>query len=152
MVLRKHRKSKFRVKMRHFSILEHTADTRLFVEGSNQMQLFLAALQGVNSILKEPVNRSHCNPSHKQSIKIEAPDSTALLIDFLSTILTLSQTKNAIFSHVDFKELTNTKLDATVEGFSLEKFDDDIKAVTYHEAKIIKNKNGNFETVIVFDI
>jgi SHS2 domain-containing protein len=138
--------------MKNFSILEHTADTRLFVEGSDLNQLFLAAAEGMNSILKEPVNPENCVLVLKQTIKIEAPDSTALLVDFLSTILTISQTKNGIFSHVGFKELTNIKLDATVEGFFVEKFDEDIKAVTYHEAEIRKSKNGNFETIIVFDI
>jgi len=43
-------------------------------------------------------------------------------------------------------------LDARLFGAHVRKFDEDIKAVTYHEANITHSPTGEFETMIVFDI
>ena len=40
----------------------------------------------------------------------------------------------------------------STHGFDIEEFDDDIKAVTYHEAEVRKNGKGNLETYMIFDI
>jgi SHS2 domain-containing protein len=79
-------------------------------------------------------------------------DKTTLLIDFLSDILTASYERKMIFNTLQIKQLTDTPLDAMLLGYSVEQFDDDIKAVTYHEAEVIRNAKGNWETVVIFDI
>ena len=39
-----------------------------------------------------------------------------------------------------------------LSGTRINNFDEEIKAVTYHEANVIKNKKGLWETCIIFDI
>jgi SHS2 domain-containing protein len=41
---------------------------------------------------------------------------------------------------------------ATIKGNRVSYFDEDIKAVTYHEAAVKQNNEGQLETVIIFDI
>jgi SHS2 domain-containing protein len=67
-------------------------------------------------------------------------------------LLTLSHTEQAIFCHLEFEVLSNTQIRAEVMGTGVEYFDEDIKAVTYHEAEVIINKMGHWETLVVIDI
>lgn len=135
--------------MKRHKILEHTADVRLWVEAGSLEDLFGAALEGMSRLIKEHTGDG---ASIKLQFEIESPDKTSLLIDFLSEILTQSHNNKAVFTKVEFSAFTETKLTATISGIKTDGFDDDIKAVTYHEAEIKKNINGNFETMIVFDI
>lgn len=136
--------------MRTYQLLSHTADIRLKVEADSLPELFVAAIEGMNSIIKE--KREERKEKSKKTIEIQSSDKTALLIDFMSDVLYFSQTSKEIYNDVKFLEFSETALKAEVSGYSVNEFDEDIKAVTYHEAEIVKNEKGNFETIIVFDI
>ena len=58
----------------------------------------------------------------------------------------------AYFCAVDFLEFTETTLRAIIHGAKTEDFEEDVKAVTYHEVEVKKNEAGNYETLIIFDI
>ncbi|MGB5666921.1 MAG: archease [Maribacter sp.] len=135
-----------------FEYLPHTADIRMKIEGSTMEELFIAATLGMGNILKEDFcNRK--NPIECTSkIEIEALDQTCLLIDFLSVILSLSNAEKSIYCKVDFLELTANKVRAIIHGTRIDGFDEEIKAVTYHEANVRKNQRNQWETVIIFDI
>lgn len=136
--------------MKKYTLIEHTADIRLFVQADSLQELFFAALQGMASIISHQACQTLDLPL-TQEITLKSPDITALLIDFLSDVLTLSHTHKAVFCHATFKMLTDNHLEALVYGTLIASFDEDIKAVTYHEAEIIK-KDGLLSTMIVFDI
>lgn len=139
--------------MRSNKILEHTADVRLQVEGDSLEELFTAAFEGMANIIIEGMCGNATATAHKEDqIIISSPDTTTLLIDFLSEVLTKSHINQALYCLVTFEELTETSLKAIVTGHSVTNFDEDIKAVTYHEANIQKNDKGNYETIIIFDI
>jgi SHS2 domain-containing protein len=121
-------------------------------EGDSLQELFTAALDGMNSIIKNKFNPEMSLMNYKDVIEVSSNDVSMLLIDFLSEILTLSHQYKAIFHSVIFKELGGTNLTADIEGDRVDGFDEDIKAVTYTEAEIVKNEQNKFETVIVFDI
>jgi len=140
------------VKSYHF--LPHVADIRLKVEGDSLEKLFTASLEGMNNLIKTsscPAGKTD-EESLKEKIEISSIDATSLLIDFLSEILTYSQINKAIYCKVKFEKLTNNFLSATIFGKSVDAFDEDIKAVTYHEAEIKKDEKGIFSTIIIFDI
>ena len=88
----------------------------------------------------------------KREIEIESIDITALLIDFLSELLSLMHQNKVLFCKVQFEQLSETYLKAEVSGFEVSGFDEDVKAVTYHEADIKLNEDGEYETAIVLDI
>ena len=138
--------------MKRHKVLGHTADVRLWVEADSLIELFEVALEGMAGLIKDSRDEKQPSRNVKESIDINAPDQTALLIDFLSEALTLSHNRKAVFDAVEIEKLTEQNLKGTISGYQSDGFDEDIKAVTYHEAEIRKNENGSFETVIDFDI
>lgn len=133
-----------------YKILEHTADVRLSVQGKSLGGLFSDAVLGMAQILlqEKPGGRQNA----KIKIKIESPDVTALLIDFLNEVLTLSHEQKAIFYEVKFSKINEAILEAEIFGKKIDAFNEDIKAVTYHEADVKKNEKGKWETKLIFDI
>ena len=137
--------------MKHFAIHSHTADVRLELEASTLEELFTVALIGMAEFIK-PNSCTGDNLIIKKEILVNSIDTTALLIDFMSDVLTETHINKAIFCTVTFAELTETSVRATIFGKHVESFDEDVKAITYHEADVKKNSAGNYTTVIVFDI
>lgn len=136
--------------MKRFEILPHTADVRIYAEATSIRELFEVSLEAICSILyHSDLTNTEFNVSEK--IEVHSYDQTSLLIDFLSDALALMHKHKAIFSNVIFEKLQETELNATILGFHIDKFDKDIKAVTYHEADIKKIDN-NYSTIIVIDI
>ncbi|MBT8263032.1 MAG: archease [Bacteroidia bacterium] len=132
--------------------LPHTADIRMKIQGSSMEELFIHGIQGMNNILKQ----GFCDPAHqylhKTSVETASSGYTNLLIDFLSDVLSYTYTENVMFCQIEFIRFTENLVEAQMLGAPIESFDEEIKAVTYHEANIKKNTKGNWETIVVFDI
>ena len=124
---------------------------RLKVNGLNLEELFRNALEGMNSIIEGEKIQKKDVPIADE-LESFADDASLLLVDFLSGILTLTHTKKAIFDNVRFSSLNENYFKAEISGFPVTGFDEDIKAVTYSETNIVKNIEGYFETIILFDI
>ena len=138
--------------MKKFEILPHTADVRLKVTGNSLEELFSAALEGMNKIIKNDHENGSQSHEYTEKIKIDSADESMLIIDFLSEVLTLSHKNKVLYYIRGFNMLKNNELEIIIEGNKADGFDEDIKAVTYTEAEIIKNNLNEFETIIVFDI
>lgn len=138
--------------MKRFEILPHTADLRLKVRASSLEELFYAALEGMNEVIDNNFNCRDSNAETAETIEVSSIDESMLLIDFLSEILTLSHKSKCIFIINKIYEFSITQIKAELNGFKADGFDEDIKAVTYTEAKIVRNSEGILETIIVFDI
>ncbi len=136
----------------NFEYLPHTADIRMKVEGKTPEDIFLAGLMGMSHILKENLCRVTQELSKKVKIELSSPDLTCLLVDFLSEVLSISYTEKAIFCKMQDVRISKNKLSATLYGTGIKSLDEEIKAVTYHEAEVMKNSKNYWETTIVFDI
>lgn len=133
-----------------WTLLEHTTDVRLRVEGHNAEELFSDALAG----LTDTADSGFADDAQtvRQRISAESPDMTALLVDFLNEVLLLMHTNKVAFTDVRFLKLEDRSLAAVVEGRRVTGFDEDIKAVTYHEADIVRDADGMLHTNLIFDI
>ena len=145
--------------MKKYSFLEHTADIRLKLEASTLEELFESALEGMASLMFKTSTpsmvsdlQSRSYRTIKESLTLSAADPTALLVDFLSEVLTVSHIDKAVFDKVTLKKLTDQELEATIHGIAVDAFEEDIKAVTYHEAYVKKNNAETYEGLIIFDI
>jgi len=140
--------------VKHFTITPHTADVRLELEASTLEELFSVALIGMAEFIKLGACSKISHDIHEiqEEISITSIDTTVLLIDFLSDVLTKTHINKAIFCTITFSELTDTSIHAIIFGKYVESFDEDVKAITYHEANVKRNSSGNYTTVIVFDI
>lgn len=132
--------------------LPHTADIRMKIMGSTLEELFVAGMIGMGNILKEGFCDNDNPIDCKAKIEIHALDRTCLLIDFLSEILSFSYAEKSIYCKLELSELTATKIKATLFGSHTSKLDEEIKAVTYHEAQVHRNRNNQWETMVIFDI
>ena len=132
-----------------YEILEHKADLKIRVFGKTKEELFLNALLGMTESLKPDVKSDE---EITRQIKINSPDLPALLVDFLSEVLYLIQTNKEIYNNVKFKKITNTEIEAELFGQKVERFGEDIKAVTYHQLDIHRKEDGTWEATVLFDI
>ena len=132
--------------------LPHTADIRMKIKGETPEELFLAGLLGMSNILKENLCRETQVFQKQAEIKLSAPDLTCLLIDFLSEVLSISYTEKAIYCELKDVVISENNISATILGTGTGRLDEEIKAVTYHEAQVSRNSSNCWETIVVFDI
>lgn len=115
--------------------LEHISDLVLHASGISQRAVFRNALRKMNQVLKP----GYCEgPRHSDCcmrIQIEAPDSAALLVDFLSEALALCLIQKTIFCYVYFDLLEERRLSARLFGRWHDGLENEIKAITYREAE-----------------
>ncbi|MDX1683750.1 MAG: archease [Saprospiraceae bacterium] len=138
--------------MYKIDLLNHTADIRLKVVADSEEELFEGSMTGMSSILKEDLCLKNKDLTLEVYIELGSMNKTILLIDFLSEVLTESYINHAIFCKLSIYELTDSFLKAKVFGLPIDRFDEEIKAVTYHEAEIQVNDSGHWQTNLIFDI
>ncbi len=138
--------------MYRYQLLPHVADVRLKLEADSLAGLFEAGLAGMNHILNEHFCRENHPMTIQQKVVIEARDETLLLIDFLSQVLTMSYRLRVIFCRMKVIRLELPHLEVELAGAPTSEFEEDIKAVTYHQAEVICRENGKWETMVIFDI
>jgi len=136
--------------MKKFEILPHIADFKIKSFGKTKEGLFLNSLLGMIEGLKPEIKKP--KNEIKRKIKIKSPDSAALLVDFLNEVLYLTQTEKAIFKNIEFEKFSETELKAQLFGQKVKRFNEDIKAVTYHSLDIHQKENKTWEATVLFDI
>ena len=74
-----------------------------------------------------------------------------MLVEWLSELAFWAETESLVFTRIQWHELTEIRLKATVWGDRVSELEKQIKAVTYHNLEIVRRDNG-LETTIVFDV
>ncbi len=133
-----------------YEILEHKADIKIKVLGSSLEELFKNAAGVMAEILYK--NLKTKNLKLAKILITKSADREILLVDFLNDILGESQINQAVYPGVKFVEFRDNYLEAEIRGYPIKRFDEDIKAATYHDLNIRQNENGIWEAVILFDV
>ena len=122
--------------MKHYELVEHTADVGVKAYGKTIAEAFEHAAEGMFDIITD---ESTIQPIGEYTIILEAPDVEQLLVDWLSQLLFLNGAHSLVFGKFEVT-LTGTSLSARVFG---EKFDTkkhrmgvEVKAVTYHMLQV----------------
>ena len=136
--------------MKKYEILEHVSDLKIRTFGKNKKELFENALVGMRAVLRPQVQSPKSKVQNK--IKVSSLDLNALLVDFLSEVLYLSQVNKEVYDDIKFSKFSDTELEGELFGNKVESFGEDIKAVTYHGLEIKKNKEGLWKGTVLFDI
>ena len=129
--------------------LEHTADLKIRSYGKNLEQVFANMAIGMyeNIFDKKDVIKEK---RVKHNIKIKSADTKALLVDFLSELVSLSDINNEVY--LDYKiKIRENELIAQVRGNKIKGLKLEIKAVTYNDLKIAQEKDL-WIAEVVFDI
>jgi SHS2 domain-containing protein len=146
--------------MKKFEVLEHKADLKIKVFGKTKEELFENAMVGMFEAAKyEMIKRLTTRrlttkrlAIKRLAIKIKSIDLPSLLVDFLSEVLYLAETKKLVFEKVEFKKFTENEIEAKLTGNQLKRMGIHIKGVTYHELDICQKKDGTWQATIIFDI
>ncbi len=131
-----------------YTFREHTADIRMDVESRSSRGLFKQSLSGMFKFLKPALRKERV----RRSVIVRSPDAAALLVEFLNEALSLAHAKKEAYTSVTFETLSDTELRATLSGRRASSFGEDIKAVTYHEARVECDAAGVWRAHVVFDI
>ncbi|PJB99493.1 MAG: hypothetical protein CO077_01425 [Candidatus Nealsonbacteria bacterium CG_4_9_14_0_8_um_filter_35_12] len=132
-----------------FKILPHTADLKIQVYGEDKKELFLNAMFGMFEGARYEGELKA--KSEKRKISIHSLDLPSLLVDFLSKVLYLVETKKLVFQKIEFQKFTENEIEANLTGKPLKRMGVHIKGVTYHDLDI-HQEDGKWQATVLFDI
>lgn len=132
-----------------FEEIEHTADKALRIFGSDLTELFISAATGLNHLMVADI--SDISTEIEKSIELDAIDAESLLVEWLSELAYWAESEMLVFKKFRIQKATATHLQAKIFGGNTSMLEKQIKAVTYHNLKILKTSNG-LEATIVFDV
>ena len=132
-----------------FEEIEHTADKALRIFGNNLTELLLSAAEGMTHLMAADV--SGISTEIEKSIELDVIDAESLLVEWLSELAYWAESEMLVFKKFKIQKVTATHLQAKIFGGKTSTLEKHIKAVTYHDLKIIKTSQG-LEATIVFDV
>ncbi len=138
--------------MGNYEILPRNGECALRVNGKNLKELFGAALLGMSKMMKEVEDDEMNGASIEKNLTMSAPESTLLLIDFLSKVLSDSYEHDILYTKVKFERLDEISLKAKLYAMNVDFFDQELRGINYDRVEIKKNEAGLFESVISFDV
>ncbi len=130
-----------------FTEIPHTADWCLHVWSADLPSLFIEAAHGMNYLSGIQIG---ARSKKEQVFHTTAPDQEALLVAFLSNLIYFAEYEKMGFNEFSI-QLQADELTAAMKGAPLTSINKIIKAVTFHNLQIKKNKLG-YEVDIVFDV
>jgi len=141
--------------MKNYELIEHTADIGIRVKAKDLKELFKNTALAMFEIMaeeKSPVTR-HQSPVKRITIKQKAQDLEELFVNWLNELLSLSSTKELIFSDFKINKLDKNNLEAEAEGEDIKnyKVNMEVKAATYHQLKI-EDKGDFWQAEVIFDV
>lgn len=138
--------------MKHFEILDHTADIGLVVYGDDLKTLFENAGEGFFHIITDlrKVRRRI-----EKSITLGGESLDRLIVDWLNELLYLHDVENLLFKEFDIKSVGEKGLRATAKGEPFQEgihvIKTEVKAVTYHQIEV-RQENGHWRAKIILDL
>jgi len=141
--------------MKNYELIEHTADIGIRVRAKDLKELFRNTALAMFEIMaeeKSSVTR-HQSPVKRIMIKQKAQDLEELFVNWLNELLSLSSTKELIFSDFKINKLDKNNLEAEAEGEDIKnyKVNMEVKAATYHQLKI-EDKGDFWQAEVIFDV
>jgi SHS2 domain-containing protein len=128
--------------------IEHTADLALRVHGKDLAELLRNAAEGM-------LNLSEAQPKPGESrivhLDLQAPDDVQLLVVWLEELLYGMEMREVTYRDFELQVIDGTRLIASMQEQPLGSMTMHIKAVTFHDLRIIPTQEG-LEATIVFDI
>ena len=133
-----------------YKFLEHTADVKFRAEGKTIERAFENAAFALREVMtKNP--KIKIKGKTKKKVKVKGKDNEALLYNFLEEFLFLLDAKNFLLAKINKIKIKDNKLEAEIVGdkASNYKFSNDVKAVTYNEMYVKKEKNKYIVQVVL---
>jgi SHS2 domain-containing protein len=137
--------------MEKYVFLEHTADIKFQAFGKGIAECF----KNASYALREVITRDKIKPIIKKKIEVKGRDNESLLYNFLEEFLFLIDSENFILSEIRKINMDKRKFELSVEmiGDDIKKYKaiTDIKAITYNDMFVLKDKKG-YKCQVVVDV
>lgn len=131
-----------------FEEIEHTADLAMRVRGRDFAQLLRHAAEGMLELSAVEFKQDE---GKLINLELTAPDREQLLVMWLEELLFRMETRAVAHRHFSIEAHAGPRLEATMREVELEAIGRQIKAVTFHDLRIIAKQDG-LEATIVFDV
>jgi len=138
--------------VKRFEILDHTADIGIVVHGENLKALFENAGEAFFHLITD-LKKVRGRIERRVNVKGESLDR--LMVDWLSELLYLHDVENLLFKGFKVDSVGEDGLKATVKG---ERFQEgmhviktEVKAVTYHQIEVRREKKG-WRAQVILDL
>jgi len=137
---------------RTYTLLDHTADLRIRVTGSDPADLFAKAGLALFDLIAGPLPRS---TEKWVPLTVSADDHADLLVNFLRELLFLWTGADKLVTMVQVDAISKTAVEAHIGLVDyrpdVHVIAHEIKAVTYHQIEVNRTDAG-WQAAIVFDI
>lgn len=138
--------------MGRFEYFDHTADMGMRAYGDDLSELFTSSALGMFNLI---ASIDQFSADDALDVLLEAENVEELLWKWLRELHYLFSTQKMVFSHFEYKEMTEKRVWATCWGepFDAKKHQSEreVKAVTHHGFCVIKDKSG-WQAEVIFDI
>jgi SHS2 domain-containing protein len=135
--------------MERYRVIDHPSDIGIEAFGKDTKELFKNAAFGMMDMMfgnpDEKILNEHFN------VKVSAEDIESLMVAWLSELLYIIDSKKISLWAIEITELTEKKLEANILGGKIGKIKMFIKAATYNQLEIKKEKD-NWKARIIFDV
>ncbi len=135
-----------------FELRDHTADIALHVWASSFESLLSTAADGLYATIGELSCRS---ASREISFHFRANDAESIAHDFLADLLYRFEVDGERVGEFVFHQADDRCASGVATAWRVDPsasiFDREIKAVTYHDLRIVED-NGRFEVTFVLDV
>ncbi len=133
----------------NYETFEHEADIGIRGTGNTIEEAFQNAALALYSVM---VNVSRVAQKEKKSISVSAPDKELLLVEWLNSLLSLSDIERMVFSRFEVS-ISNTDLAGSAWGEKLDKarheLGVEVKGATYHMLSITEQDNQYIAQCVV---
>jgi SHS2 domain-containing protein len=133
----------------NYSTIEHTADWALRIQARNLEELLIIAAMGMNNLLVDDISVITFDISKR--IEITAIDQESLLVEWLNELAYWAEMESTIFRKFIVDSISDSHISSMAIGGQVMELQKHIKAVTYHNLKIIKTAKG-IEATVIFDV
>ena len=138
--------------MKNYRVFDHTADLGIDVFGETQADLFSHAALALFDLM---VNAAGMQTTQCREMIIEGADRTDLFVNFLREILYLFNGEGLVLTACRMVQIDEGRLTAEIRCGRYDawkhRVKTEIKAVTYHQAAVVKTAEG-WQGRVVFDV
>ena len=131
---------------------EHTADIGMEMYGATLEELFRNAGRALFDTIVE-IDR--IQPRVERSVSVTGDDDELLLMNWLRRLLYLFAVESEVYGEFRIVALQSGALQAIVTGEPLDMerhhFKTELKAITYHQFRLIQEQDG-WRATVIFDV
>ncbi len=138
--------------MKRYKVFDHTADLGLEIYGKDERELFSNAAFAIFDLT---VDLHNVNASEVRSVSVRGSDREDLFVNYLREILYIFNGEGILLKEFSISEISSRHLVGEVRGEAFNPkrhiIKTEIKAVTYHQVEVEKNKGG-WKARVIFDV